>query len=226
MRPIRKRRLALLLIESRYLFEAFGRQDATVSPKVSAATIKNLLGSLSLLSSFASKANAGEAATLPASRECDPASRDAMREILEAAEAVDDANQSVDRTARQSVLSFFAAVDAVYRITDDAERTMRQQARKKVRNPPLFGSVAGGFQRFTPSSSERSSRRQEAITIPASSSYGAPSAQSRCARLLMAKQSLATTRPRKGWGEAASNLVTASPRFAFRFSPLSRCVQP
>jgi hypothetical protein len=113
------------LVESRIFFDHIDQDDRTVSPKVSAAAIKNLLGSLDLLSSFAKKANAGQSASLPAGRDCDPASLDAMKRILQTADAFDRTHRSADRTARAAVLSFFSAVEQVYRIADEAERVTR-----------------------------------------------------------------------------------------------------
>ena len=76
LHPVRKRRLALLLIKSRWVFDYFHGQDTTLSPKTSAAKLKNLLGSLSLLSNFA-----GGAGIDPSNRDVqvDPACRDAMQ---------------------------------------------------------------------------------------------------------------------------------------------------
>lgn len=125
LHPLRQRRLALLLVESRIIFDHIDQDDRTVSPKVSAATIRNLLGSLDLLSSFARKANAGQSPKLPAGRDCDPASLDAMRRMLQTADDMDSGHQSVDRAARAAVLGFFSTVEQVYRIADETERATR-----------------------------------------------------------------------------------------------------
>lgn len=126
-----QRELARLLIESRIVFDQFQQEDRAVSPGVLTGTIKNLLGSFDLLSSFARKANVGEGASLPCGRNCDPASLAAMKKILEIADELDGEYQSVDRAARATVLTFFSSIEQVYRIADRAERAAKHDVLEK-----------------------------------------------------------------------------------------------
>lgn len=131
LHPLRQRRLALLLVESRIFFDHIDHDDRTVSPKASAGTIKNLLGSLDLLSSFARKANAGQSAKLPGGHKCDPASLDAMKRMLQTADEMDRDHQSGDRAARAAVLGFFSTVEQIYRIANETERATRATIQAK-----------------------------------------------------------------------------------------------
>jgi hypothetical protein len=121
LHSLRRKRLVLLLIESRIIYEIFRKQDTTVSPKTSSAKIKNLLGSLSLLSTFSQAAGMD-----PDSRgeEADPASRDAMLRMLWTAD-------SLGAAERQSVMDLFSAASAVYKVAKEAERTMALHIRRK-----------------------------------------------------------------------------------------------
>ena len=121
LHPVRKRRLALLLIKSRWVFDYFHGQDTTLSPKTSAAKLKNLLGSLSLLSNFARGAGID-----PSNRdvEVDPACRDAMLRLLWTAD-IQGPNE------RQSVMNLLFASSTVYKVAREAERAMRLHIREK-----------------------------------------------------------------------------------------------
>jgi len=114
------------------MFDQFQLEDKAASPKGLSGAIKNLLGSLELLSSFAKKANAGKDAVLPAGPNCDPFSLAAMKKILQTADYQDSAHQSADRAARATVLNFFSSVEQVYRIADSAERAARSDVQEKA----------------------------------------------------------------------------------------------
>lgn len=120
LHPVRKRRLALLLFESRVKHDYFHRQDATVSPKTSAEKLRNLLGSLSLLETFARDSGFDPSK----SAAIDPASRDAMNRLVWAAD-------DLGPDERQSVINLMSAAETVYKVAKYAERAMAAHIRRK-----------------------------------------------------------------------------------------------
>jgi hypothetical protein len=135
---VRKRKLALLLIESRLHFDIRRGPETTVAPSATASEIRGILGSLSRIAEFARKAKS----------EKHPATQDAMFRIFGAAEHwaeqnrhnlpanfrpspyLSDIGPQVDYGSTDALTRFFVAAPTVYEIANHAERAMASLARE------------------------------------------------------------------------------------------------
>jgi hypothetical protein len=116
MHRVRKGRLALLLIESRMMYDLIRRRESTISPTASAREIDRLLGSIYRIAEFARKAKENAAIG------------DALLRIIYAEQEITPGYP--ETTGRSQVSDFFNSAAKVYEFATIAQRAMASHERE------------------------------------------------------------------------------------------------